>query len=273
MKRLGRFDLHKPVARGGFATVVLGTDTATGRSVAVKLVPRTGSANMNAVVRFRRETVVLTLLDHPNLVKILDAGETETHLYYVMPFIEGGRLGSMLRQLGRPFPVERTVALCRDLADALAYIHGQGILHRDLKPDNVMIDADGRTVLMDFGLIKLAGGTNMTREGELVGTLVYVCPEAFRQAELTPASDLYQLGILMDYCLTGRRPIDEKGSMEAVMHRILERTPVPPSRLNPAVPPWLDALVLACTQPDPAARPQTAAEVLQALSTESFDRT
>jgi serine/threonine-protein kinase len=241
----GRYELGKVVGRGGMALVYTARDHERGRQVAVKLLADNLSADPDLRQRFRREAELAERLSHPNVVKVLDAGETDGRAYIVLEYIDGRNLAEELRLNGRLEP-ERVADLCAQAAAALAHAHEQGLVHRDVKPQNLLLAADGTLKVSDFGIARLVDGTQLTQVGTVLGTAAYLAPEQAAGEETTGAADVYALGIVLFELLTGEQWAGGD--------------PPPPSLLVPDVPADLDHVVLACVCEDPRDRP-TAREV------------
>jgi eukaryotic-like serine/threonine-protein kinase len=262
----GRYRLGELLGRGGMAEVFRARDEVLERPVAVKIFRRDSSVP-DEQARQRIEVQMLAGLRHPGLVTVFDTG-TETSCasdprsYLVLELIDGQTLGQYL--VDGPIPGAETAAIGRQLASALAYVHGQGIAHRDVKPANILLDRNGAgdepitAKLTDFGVARFLDGTRMTTYGTTVGTANYLSPEQALGQEVTAACDVYSLGLVLLECLTGTRAYPGYG-VEAALAR-LHRDPLTPPTLGPA---WV-ALLVAMTARDPARRP-SAAEVARTL--------
>ncbi|WP_121252185.1 serine/threonine-protein kinase [Nocardioides ferulae] len=251
----GRYRLEGLIGRGGMADVHRGTDQLLHRPVAVKVL-RDTTAEESARERFVAEARTLAALSHRNLVMVLDAGITGDHPFLVMELVDGETLADCCS--GRALEADRVAEIGGQLAEALAYAHGQGVVHRDVKPANVLLGDDGRVRLADFGIARLLGDTvRHTRTGQAIGTAAYLAPEQVRGAEVTTSVDVWSLGLVLLEALTGRREYPGP-AVEAAMAR-LHRVPDVPADL-PA--PWPD-LLRRMTDPDPARRP--AAEEVAAV--------
>ena len=266
-ERLGDYELLEELGRGAMGTVWRARQ-AGGREVALKLLLPARAASPAARARFGREARALTRLRHPHLVGVLDAGVLEGTPYLALELVEGESLQVRLDRAG-PLPVAEAVGIARGLAEALAHAHAQGVLHRDLKPGNVLQrSGDGRALLSDFGLARdLLFPDGLTVSGQALGTPGYWAPEQARgeQAALGPWSDVYGLGATLVALLTGAPP---HGVPESMVHALaaLDRPPPPPSLARPEVDPGLDAVCLRCLAPDPTARFASASELAGALA-------
>ncbi|GIW72503.1 MAG: hypothetical protein KatS3mg102_2045 [Planctomycetota bacterium] len=265
--KLPGYRIERILGRGSFGTVYLGRELdGGGREVAIKVLPAGPRVQPEVVARFLREIETLRRLDHPNLVRIYDAGEAEECLYLVMEYVRGSTLASLLR--GGPLPVERVLAIADQLLAGLAHAHAQGFVHRDIKPENVLLDEQGRVRLCDFGLVKAVSadaGDGLTRPGEGLGSVAYMAPEQVRAAHAADArADVYAVGSTLYHMLTGRKPYS--GPVTAQLLRDVVSTPPPPLReLAPGVPAELAAIVERCMAKDPELRWQSVAELRAAL--------
>ncbi|MCA8923424.1 MAG: serine/threonine protein kinase, partial [Planctomycetes bacterium] len=263
--QVGPFQVVEEIARGGAGVVYRARD-AQGRWVALKLLLEHRALNPLARARFRRETAALTRLRHPGVVSIVDAGEFEGQLWIALDFVEGETLEQRLRRGSLPIP--EVLDLFQQLVQAMGYVHTCGLLHRDLKPDNVLLSG-GRALLTDFGLVLDEGrdGTRVTTSGVFMGTPGYWAPEqAFGDTgAIGPATDVYGLGGVLYACLTGRAPMTG-ASLEDYVQAVRFGSIVPPRQARTDVPAWLDALCMRCLERDPAARPASVEEVARALA-------
>ena len=269
LAQIGRYQLLGEVARGGMGAVyrARGPD---GQLVALKLLLAGKTASPLHRRRVATEVQALLRIRHPHVVALLDAGEHEGVPYLVMEWVEGESLAARLRHHG-PLDPRDAVELVARLADALAHCHAQGVLHRDLKPDNVLLRAgDGQPLLVDFGISKDMAGEHRTTVantvvGRWLGTPGWWPPEQAhgKLDQVGPRSDVYGLGALLYAALTGSPPQEGRSLPELI--RALERPPVAPSLRQPGVPPWLDAVCLRALAPDPAERPTSAEELAREL--------
>jgi eukaryotic-like serine/threonine-protein kinase len=250
---------------GAMSRVFVAEETELGRQVVIKILPPELAASLS-LDRFRREIHLAASLQHPHIVPLLSAGHAADLLYYSMPLVEGESLRARLRRDGE-LPVPETVHILRDVADALSYAHRHGVVHRDIKPDNVLV-SDGHALVTDFGVAKAldeARHSVITSTGLALGTPAYMAPE---QAAADPhtdhRADIYALGVLAYEMLAGRPPFTAPTAQAVVAAHMLQR-PTPLAELRPSVPPALEALVLRCLEKRPADRPQTAAEVVHLL--------
>jgi hypothetical protein len=257
----GRYTLGDLIGRGGAAEVFRARDELLGRDVAVKLFPAgVGEADES---RRQREVQTLAGMNHPGLVTIYDVGQERDRAYFVMQLIEGESLADRIRS--GPLALGDVVALGAALADALTYVHRHGVVHRDIKPGNVLLDTDGRPHLSDFGIAVLADATNITATGMVIGTASYLSPEQVRGQQVGPASDVYALGLVLLECITARREYPGN-ALEAAVAR-LHRAPEIPTDL----PGPLAGLLAGMTLDEPMERPTTEQVVgeLRMISRES----
>ena len=251
---------------GGMSRVFLADDTALGRRVVIKILA--GGAALNTE-RFRKEILLSARLQHPNIVPVLSAGDVEGVPFFVMPLVEGASLRTMLRQDGA-LPIATAVRLLRNVAAALSYAHQRGIVHRDIKPDNVIVSG-GVAVVLDFGVSKaLAASTiaptgSLTSEGIAIGTPAYMAPEqAVGDPDVDARADVYALGVLAYEMLTATTPFAGRDHARVLRAHLLEAPP-PVATRRPGIPPVIAALVMRCLEKDTSARPQSADEVLDLL--------
>src|SRR6267378_5159637 len=259
------YRIDRELGGGGMSRVFLAQETALKRQVVVKVLPPEMAAGVN-IERFRREVELVASLQHPHIVPLLSAAASGDLLYYTMPLVEGESLRAKLAREGE-LPVNETIRILADVADALAYAHARGVVHRDIKPDNVLISGK-HAVVTDFGVSKAvsaSSGGSLTSLGVALGTPAYMAPEqAAADPHLDHRADLYALGILGYEMLTGRPPFTA-ATPQATLAAQVTQTPQPVTAQRPAVPGTLNALVMRCLEKHPADRFQSAGAVLEAL--------
>jgi eukaryotic-like serine/threonine-protein kinase len=261
-----RYRLISRLGSGGMAEVWLAEDTMLARRVALKFLLERFTQDAQFVERFRREASSAAGLQHPNVVGVFDRGEHEGLHYIAMEYVEGASLKEMIT---RGLSVGEAVEIIRQVLAGARFAHAQGIVHRDLKPQNVLIDGEGRARVADFGIAR-AGASEITQTGSVLGTAQYLSPEQAQGLLVTPASDLYSVGVMLYEALTGQVPFEGDSAVTVAMKQVSER-PRPPSELNPEVPRALDAVVLRALAKDPANRFASADEFLHALDMAEAD--
>ncbi len=248
---LDHYELVEEIGRGGMATVCRAIDSRDRSEVAVKILSPTISGDNRFVRRFQRESSLLAGMKHPNIVPVIDYGESKGMVFMVLPFIKGETLQSRIEK-GRIKKRERERWIVQ-LADALRYAHEHGIIHRDVKPSNVMIDKAGNALLTDFGLAREVEGSNTLTGSMLLGTPAYMAPEQGRGAKTDARSDQYSFGVILYQLITGRLPFEADSPMGTVLKHIQE--PVPrPSRFVRNMSPALERVILKCLAKDPEYR-------------------
>src|SRR2546421_8525123 len=254
----GRYRILRKLGTGGMANVYLAEDQELGRRVAIKILNERHAGDEQFIERFRREAKNAAGLSHPNIVSIYDRGEAEGTYYISMEYLEGRSLKELILARG-PAPIPVAVDYARQVLAALRVAHRQGLVHRDIKPHNVLVDGEGRLKVTDFGIAR-AGPSQMTEEGSIIGTAQYLSPEQAQGAPVTPASDLYSLGIVLYELLTGTVPFAGETPVELAMKH-LSKVPEPPSHVRPEVPRDLDFVVMRALAKSPAERYQSADEM------------
>jgi eukaryotic-like serine/threonine-protein kinase len=261
-----RYRLGSLLGVGGMAKVYLADDRVLERQVAVKVLSPPYAQDPMFVERFRREARAAARLSHPNIVAVFDSGSDAGEHYLVMEYVAGQSLAELLHRQGRLTP-RRAAELAVEVCAALAAAHAQGLVHRDVKPANVLVDADGRVKVADFGIVKAAATATLTGTGTVLGTAAYLSPEQAQGGPVDARSDLYSLGCLLYELLCGTPPFGSGADSPpvAVATRHLHQPPEPPSAHNPQVDAGLDAVVLTALAKEPAQRYQSAVELQDAL--------
>ena len=260
-----QYQVIRLIGRGGFAEVYEVTDSDLQRRLAVKVLRSDLPWGSGTLARFKQEARAIARLSHPNTVPIHFVGEGEGLVYYAMPYLEGRTLADVLRTDG-PFTAERALAVIEPILQALHHAHGHGLVHRDVKPDNILLEAGtGRPLLVDFGIVKyLDGPAHTTDVGFIVGTPLYMSPEQALGGSVDGRTDVYGVGAVLFQLLTGGPPFEGNDSQEIVARHV--RDPIPVASLSrDGIPRWLSDIVIRCMAKHPDDRYPTAAAVLEAL--------
>jgi serine/threonine protein kinase len=261
-----RYQLQDPIGRGGMATIYRGRDMRMDRFVAIKVLREVYSTDPKFVTRFQREAKAASALQHPNIVQVYDYGQSDGNYFIVMELIEGTDLRRYLRSRG-VLAMDRAVIIAHDVALGLGAAHRRSIVHRDVKPQNIMVGRDGSIKLTDFGIASVYKDINderLTTTGMTLGTVQYYAPEQAQGEIVSPAADVYALGIVMYEMLTGRTPFDGDTPVAVAMQHIQD-APVPPSQLNPNIPPALEEIILRCLEKIPEMRFRDGSTLARAL--------
>jgi serine/threonine-protein kinase len=261
----GRYRVISRLGSGGMADVYLAQDQLLGREVAVKVLHSHFAEDHEFVERFRREASSAAALSHPNIVGIFDRGEWNGTYYIAMEYVAGRSLKAIVREEG-PLDPARAIDIVVQILRAARFAHRRGVIHRDLKPHNVILDEEGRARVTDFGIAR-AGASDMTLTGSIMGTAQYLSPEQAQGYTVSAASDLYSVGIILYELLTGVVPFEGETAV-AIAFKQVSAEPRPPSELNPALPRSLDTVVLRALAKDPAERYADADELITALQRE-----
>jgi eukaryotic-like serine/threonine-protein kinase len=258
----GRYRVSARLGSGGMADVYLAHDTLLGRQVALKLLHHRFAEDQEFVERFRREASSAAGLSHPNVVAVFDRGEWDGTYYIAMEYLPGRSLKAVVREHGPLSPSDATDIVVQILL-AVRFAHRRGIIHRDIKPHNVILDEEGRAKVTDFGIAR-AGASDMTLTGSIMGTAQYLSPEQAQGHAVSETSDLYAVGVVLYELLTGSVPFEGESAVTIALKQV-SAEPTPPSQRNPEVTPALDAVVMRSLAKDPLARFATADEFIAAL--------
>ena len=261
----GRYKIQSLIGTGGMAAVYLATDLILDRLVAIKVLRLDFRQNDDAMRRFRREALSATQLTHPNIVGVYDVGQSQEMNYIVMEYVEGTDLKDYVRQRGALHPIE-AVRIMMQIVSAIAAAHQNRIIHRDIKPQNILIDREGNVKITDFGIAVALSDTSLTQTNTLLGSVHYLSPEQARGGMATIQTDIYALGIVLYELLTGRVPFDGESAVSIALKHFQE--PLPPV-MNPSVmiPQSLENIVLKATAKDPMNRYRSCYEMFQDLKT------
>jgi tetratricopeptide (TPR) repeat protein/predicted Ser/Thr protein kinase len=260
----GRYEILELLGEGGMGAVYKATDRALDRFVALKVIRRELASNPSILARFKQELLLAHQVTHRNVIRIYDLGEAEGVTFITMEFIEGKDLRTLIREK-KKFPPEEAVAVIQQVCQALDAAHSVGVIHRDLKPQNVMQDASGRILVMDFGLARTMEGEGMTQTGALVGTMEYMSPEQALGKDLDQRSDIFALGLILFELLTGNTPFRADSALASLIKRTQERA-ISISDIDAQIPGALTGIVSKCLERDVNERYQTTAAILTDLS-------
>ena len=258
----GRYQVQDKIGSGGMATVYRGLDEVLGRTVAIKTMLPQYASDPSFAARFKQEAQAAAALQSPYIVSVYDWGKDADTYYIVMEYLRGTDLKSGIRKHGA-LDCKKVAQIGSQIAQALSVAHKHDIIHRDIKPQNIMVQPDGNIKVMDFGIAR-AKNSHLTQDNSVLGTAHYVSPEQTQGKELGPTTDIYSLGIVMYEAATGQVPFQGDDAISVALKQVNEQ-PKPPSQLNPAVDPSLESIILKCMQKNPAARFQTADELYHVL--------
>lgn len=266
LQTIGNYDLLEKIAEGGMGTVYKGRDRTSGATVAVKIVPAHMTKNSVLMKRFEQEYNVAKSLDHPNIVRALDFGFNGTAPYLVMEFVDGETIGRRLERDGK-IPEAEGIRLIGQVAQAIHKAHKQGLIHRDIKPDNVLVTRDGQAKVADLGLVKeLETDLNLTRTGRGLGTPHFMAPEQFRNAKNADARcDIYSMAATLYMMLTGELPFKSLGPLDAWMKKINNEI-LPPREVVPGLSERVDWAIRRAMSADPNQRPLSCREFVEDLT-------
>jgi serine/threonine protein kinase len=254
---LGSYRIESVLGVGGMGHVYRAT-APSGEEVALKLVKSDLARDTVFRKRFEREARIAQTVSHPHVVPVLDTGEQDGIPYLTQKYIRGGSLAEMIERDGK-VTLGITARVCREAGSGLDALHAQGLIHRDVKPGNILADEQGTIYITDFGLAKDTQGSLLTRPGQALGSMDYMAPEQIRGEEVTAATDVYGLGCVAWECLLGKPPFADRQGMR-VLWAHLQDEPPDPSTLSPDVSPAVGQVILSALQKDPAARPASASE-------------
>ena len=258
-----RYELKDQLGAGGMAEVFLGKDRVLGRTVAVKTLLAQYGGDPHFIERFRLEAQHAAALNHPNIVSVYDTGSDDGTHYIVMEYVEGKTLRDIIREEGPLLP-ERVAEIGADVCAGLAFAHSHGIVHRDIKPANIMVTTAGAVKVADFGIARAVSGDTVTQTAMVLGTAQYFSPEQAQSAPVDARSDIYSLGVVLYEMLTRQVPFTGSSPV-AIAYKHVKEAPVLPSRLNPDVPPALEAIVMKAMAKNPDNRYQSAEEMREDL--------
>ena len=259
----GRYQLDRIIGEGGMAVVYHGQDLLLNREVAIKILRDHFATDEGFLKRFEREGQIAAGMSHPNIVNVYDVGHDGELHYIVMENVRGPNLKELIYKHG-PFSVDGAVFIIGQVAAALDYAHQRGLVHRDIKPQNILVNREGNAKVVDFGIAKGMRDANLTEAGTGMGTVHYVSPEQARGDPVGPASDLYSTGVVLFEMLTKALPFDADTPVAIAMKHV-QTAPPRPSSLNSTIPPQIDAIVMRALAKDPAARYPSGAALETAL--------
>ncbi len=260
-----RYEVVQHIGQGGMADVFRGVDTILNREVAIKILRADLSTDAVSILRFEREAQAATALAHPNIVEIYDVGDYKGHHYIVMEFVPGRTLKQVIRARG-PLLKEEAVDIMKQLTSAVAEAHTKGIIHRDIKPQNVIVKADGSVKILDFGIATAKGSMQLTQANNVMGSVHYLAPELAKGEQASAQSDIYALGIVLYEMLAGDVPFKADQAVQVALRHM--RDPMPSLReANPTVPQSIENIVIRATAKDPKKRYRSCREMWQDLST------
>ncbi len=271
-QKLGKYEIKGLIGRGGMAEVYRALNPDLDRDVAIKLLYPHNLDSEDEILRFRREAQAIAALSHPNIVRVFDFQANENVFFMVMELIDGPTLRTVLKGYPNGMPVNLAINIFVQFAGAVAYAHDQGIIHRDIKPANVMIASDGRPILTDFGLARVAGSARITTVGAASGTPTYMAPELIIGREARPESDIYSLGIMLFEMITGSVPF-QGDTIAAVLHQHLQNPVVFPQKEDSAIEPQVESAILRALEKAPEDRFHSVREMIASLGGEQVPLT
>ena len=264
-KRLdGRYQIESLVGMGGMANVYRGTDIKTGNAIAVKVLKEEFLDNEELVRRFKNESKAISILDHPNIVKVYDVSVTDRLQYIVMEYVDGITLKEYLKQRGGALTWKETVHFATQVLSALQHAHSKGIIHRDVKPQNIMLLANGSIKMMDFGIARFSRAQSQTVSDKAIGSVHYISPEQAKGDRTDARTDIYSVGVMLYEMLSGKLPFDGDGAVSIAIMQISDKAK-PLAQVAPNVPEGLCQITEKAMEKDPAKRYQSAQEMLEAI--------
>ncbi len=260
-----RYEVVQHIGQGGMADVFRAVDTILNREVAIKILRADQSTDVVSILRFEREAQAATALAHPNIVEIYDVGDYKGHHYIVMEYVRGQTLKQVIRERG-PLLNEEAVDIMKQLTSAVSEAHNRGIIHRDIKPQNVIVKADGSVKILDFGIAMAKGSMQLTQANNVMGSVHYLAPELARGEQASPQSDIYALGIVLYEMLAGDVPFKADQAVQVALRHMRETVPSVRT-VNPTVPQSIENIIARATAKNPADRYKNCAEMYYDLST------
>ncbi|HTU34749.1 MAG TPA: serine/threonine-protein kinase, partial [Candidatus Acidoferrum sp.] len=263
-----RYEILQLLGEGGMGAVYKARDTAVDRLVAIKIIRPDLASRPDILARFKQELVLARQVTHKNVIRIFDLGEADGLKFITMDFIEGRDLKSILREKGK-FATGEATSIVTQICRALDAAHSEGVVHRDLKPQNIMIDARSRVTVMDFGIARSMEMTGVTQTGSLVGTPEYMSPEQAKGEDIDTRSDLFTLGIIFYELLTGKTPFYAETAYATLLKRTQERAR-DPVELDPTIPPHVSGVVMKCLETDRENRYASALDIVHDLGQQTL---
>ncbi|MBP0974504.1 MAG: serine/threonine protein kinase, partial [Oscillospiraceae bacterium] len=261
----GRYEITERIGEGGMADVYRATDVVDNKTVAVKILKKEFAENEEFLRRFRNESKAIAVLSHPNIVKIYDVGFSERIQFIVMEYIDGITLNEYMEQQGQ-LGWKDAAHFILQILRALQHAHSKGIVHRDIKPQNIMMLRDGTIKVMDFGIAKFAREDGKTGTDQAIGTVHYISPEQARGGVTDAKSDIYSVGVMLYEMLTGKKPFDTDNPVSIAVMHMQAKVPLP-STIRPDIQIGLEEIILKAMEKDPADRYQSARDMMDDLQT------